>query len=112
MIKSKPGGLTPSFKDETLDGISLDWFTNAAGSIRNGKFQFKPARRTYIQKSNGKQRPLTMPSPRDKIIQEGMRYLLEIVFEPSFRDCSHGFRQGRGTHTAMPYIRYRFGATK
>lgn len=53
-----------------------------------------------------------MPSPKDKIIQEGMRFLLEILFEPMFRDCSHGFRPGKGTHTMLSYIRYKFGGTK
>ena len=109
-IRSKKGALTSSFINETLDGIKLQWFVETANTIRNGAYQFAPARKTYILKSNGKKRHLTIPSPKDKIIQEAMRYLLEIIYEPRFLKCSHGWRSERGCHTALNDIKMTFGS--
>ena len=70
-IRSNKGSLTPALTDETLDGIKLSWFSEAAGQMRNGGYKFQFARRAYIPKSNSnKLRPLTMPSPKDKIVQK------------------------------------------
>lgn len=108
-IKSKPGNMTRSLNFETLDGIDMKWFDKVTQTFRNGKFNFRPSRRKYIPKPNGKLRPLTIPSPRDKIVQEGMRILLECVFNKRFRESSHAFRPGRGCHTAINQIRLHFG---
>lgn len=62
-IKSKPGNMTPGIDKETLDGISSEYIKNLSRDIRSEKFQFKPTRRLYIPKSNGKMRPLVIPSP-------------------------------------------------
>jgi group II intron reverse transcriptase/maturase len=108
-IKSKPGNMASSLGKETLNGISPKWFEEVCNSFRNGSFRFKPSRRTYIPKSNGKLRPLTMPSPRDKIIQEGMRILLNVIFEKDFRKSSHAFQTNKGCHTALNQIRLECG---
>jgi group II intron reverse transcriptase/maturase len=108
-IKSKPGNMTRSLTPETLDGIDIRWFDEVVHTFRNGKFTFRPSRRTYIPKPNGKLRPLTIPSPRDKIVQDGMRILLECIFNSQFRESSHAFRPGRGCHTALNQIRLHFG---
>jgi group II intron reverse transcriptase/maturase len=103
-IRSNKGSMTPAFED-TLDGIKTNWFVNAAAGMRNGMFKFSPSRRTYVPKPNGKLRPLTMPSPKDKIVQEGMRFLLEMVFEPNFAESSYGFRPNKGCHSALKDIK-------
>lgn len=107
-IKSKPGNMTPSLDSDTLDGLNESWFDQVSNQFRNGLFKFKPSRRTYISKPNGKLRPFTMPSPKDKIVQEGMRFLLEIIFDREFLNCSHGFRPQKGCHTCLKDIRYKF----
>lgn len=107
-IQSKPGNMTRSLDLETLDSIDIDWFNKVTQTFRNGKFNFEPSKRTYIAKTNGKQRPLTIPSSRDKIVQEGMRTLLEYIFDASFCESSHAFRPKRGCHTALNRIRMRF----
>ena len=107
-IRSKRESLTPALTSSTLDGINLEWFEKAAKEMRNGKFQFTPARRKYIPKPDGKERPLTMPSPRDKIIQEAMRFLLTLIFEGDFSKNSHGWVTGRGCHTAINQIKTEF----
>jgi group II intron reverse transcriptase/maturase len=105
-IRSNGGSMTAAFEG-TLDGINEKWFEETASVMRKGGYIFKPARRTYIPKSNGKLRPLTVPSPRDKIVQEGMRFLLELIFEPTFLDCSYAWRPSRGCHDALKDIRLK-----
>ncbi len=110
-IKSKPGNMTPGSDNVTLDGVSTLLIEELTESLRRGSFQFKPARRVHIPKANGKLRPLAIASPRDKIVQEAMRMVLEMVFEPFFSKFSHGFRPNRGCHTALKEISKWNGVT-
>lgn len=105
-IKSEPGNMTPGHDKETLDGISEEWFNKTTSELIKEKFTFRPTRRVHIPKANGKMRPLGIGSPRDKIIQEAFRAILESVLEKEFSDKSHGFRPGRGCHSALAQIRY------
>lgn len=108
-IKSSPGNMTPGADSETLDGISLKDIARMKKDLSTGAFQFRPARRLEIPKASGKgSRPLGIASPRDKIVQEAMRLVLEAVFEPSFSIHSHGFRPKRGCHTALGEIKRTF----
>lgn len=103
-IKSKVGNMTPGTDKETLDGISMDKIRRIIMELRYLKFQFRPVRITYIPKPNGKTRPLGIPSPMDKLVQEVMKIILEAIYEPIFKDSSHGFRPGRSCHTALKYV--------
>lgn len=96
---------------ETLDGISPIWFAETSMALRTGKFEFRPARRVYIPRKDGKMRPLGISSPRDKIIQQAFRIVMEEVLEPKFLNSSHGFRPKKGCHTALKEIRSWSGAT-
>lgn len=79
--------------------------------MRDGTFQFKPGRRVQIPKpGSSKTRPLTIAPSRDKIVQEVMRMILEVIFEPTFSNNSHGFRPNRGCHTALRQVKTQFGA--
>jgi group II intron reverse transcriptase/maturase len=113
-IKSNPGNFTPGTSPTTLDKIDLEWFYNASNQLKAGKYRFSPARRSYISKpsNNKEKRPLTISSPRDKIVQKAIIFILEAIYEPSFLDYSHGSRPGKGTHTALKYIKYKFKETK
>lgn len=108
-LKSNPGNMTQGINPTTLDGISNNTITNIIETIRNDSFKFTPGRRVQIPKSNGSLRPLTVTSPLDKLVQEVMRMILEAIFEPIFHPSSHGFRPGRGCHTALKEIKQKFG---
>lgn len=103
MLKSKPGN-TPGIGNQTLDG-TLRTLELLSAKLKAGKFKFSPARRIYIPKpGKTEKRPLTIPSPREKIVQKAIQLVLEGIYEPSFLPSSHGFRPGRGTHTALRMI--------
>jgi group II intron reverse transcriptase/maturase len=110
-IKSKPGNMTPGITPETLDGVSHTYFLELSDSIKNQTFHFKPGRRIQIPKPSGGTRPLTIGSPRDKIVQEAMRLVLNAIYEPIFLENSHGFRPGKGCHTALKYLYTKFSSS-
>ena len=104
-IYSNHGAMTPGPDTETADGMSGEKIDQIAEMMRHERYRFSPARRTYIPKKNGKLRPLGLPSWSDKLVGEVVRLLLEAYYEQGFSARSHGFRKGRGCHTALRGIR-------
>jgi retron-type reverse transcriptase len=104
-IYRNQGALTTGTTEETVDGMSLDKIERLIEVLRDGTFQWRPARRTYIPKRNGKKRPLGIPVWSDKLVQEVMRLVLNAYYEPQFSEHSHGFRLQRGCHTALREIK-------
>jgi retron-type reverse transcriptase len=100
-IYSNQGAMTPGSSEETADGMSEGKIDQIIEAIRHERYRFSPARRVYIPKKNGKLRPLGMPTWSDKLVGEVVRLLLEAYCEPRFSSSSHGFRRGRGCHTAL-----------
>lgn len=98
------GALTKGVTEETADGMSIRKIDRMIELLREEKYRWKPARREYIPKKNGKKRPLGIPTWGDKLLQEVMREILEAYYEPRFSEHSHGFRPGRGCHTALQEI--------
>ena len=109
LIKSNPGQMTKGSTNETLDGIDLPWFENTAKLIKAGKYRFSPSRRVYIPKpGKAEKRPLTIGTPRDKVVQKAIQLVLEPIFEPTFLENSNGFRPSRGCHSALKLIKNWF----
>ncbi|MDX6428025.1 MAG: hypothetical protein QOE54_391 [Streptosporangiaceae bacterium] len=103
-IYSNHGAMTPGADGETPDGMSLAKIGRIIDALRHERYRFKPVRRVYIPKRNGKKRPLGLPPWSDKLVGEVIRLLLEAYYEPTFSDHSHGFRRGRGCHTALSKV--------
>ena len=110
-LYSNKGAMTPGPDGETVDGMSLGKIERIIDALRHERFRFKPVRRTYIPKKNGKKRPLGLPSWSDKLVGEVIRLLLEAYYESQFSDLSHGFRPNRGCHTALSEVTTRWTGT-
>jgi group II intron reverse transcriptase/maturase len=109
-IYRNAGAMTPGVTEETVDSMSLKKIDTIIEALRYERYPWKPARRTYIPKRNGK-RPLGMPVWSDKLLAEVVRMMLSAYYEPQFSDHSHGFRPGRGCHTALRDIYYNWTGT-
>jgi len=103
-IYSNDGAMTPGPTQETADGMTIEKIEAIIDGLRHERYRFSPVRRIHIPKKNGKLRPLGLPSWSDKLVGEVVRVLLEAYYEPQFSDRSHGFRPGRGCHTALREI--------
>lgn len=110
-IYRNAGALTSGVTKETPDGMSLDKIDAIIETLRQERYQWKPARRIYILKKNGKKRPLGLPVWSDKLLAEVVRMILSAYFEPQFSEHSHGFRPERGCHTALREIHYQWAGT-
>jgi group II intron reverse transcriptase/maturase len=106
------GAATKGVDKDTADGFSEAKIEKIIKSLSDETYQPKPVRRTYIEKSNGKMRPLGIPTFTDKLVQEVLRMVLEAVYEPVFLDCSHGFRPTKGCHTALKDVKYGFAGIR
>ncbi len=104
-IAPKPGNMTPGTDGKTIDGTGLKLIQEMIGELKTSTYVPKPTRRVYIPKANGKQRPLGIPSFRDKLLQTVVQFILEAIYEPIFSDASHGFRPERSCHTALEEVK-------
>ena len=110
-IYSNHGAMTPGASGETADGMSERKIEAIIELMRSERYRFAPARRVWIPKKNGKLRPLGLPPWSDKLVGEVVRLLLEAYYEPRFSGRSHGFRKGRGCHTALREIQQTWTGT-
>jgi RNA-directed DNA polymerase len=111
-VSRNKGAMTPGIDGKTFDGMSLEKLADLARRVAEGSYRPRPVRRVYIPKSNGKLRPLGIPTVEDRLVQEVVRTILEAIYEPVFSEHSHGFRFGRSCHTALEEIRHTWTGAK
>lgn len=111
-LKSIPGNMTPGTDDETLDGFSEEAIDTLIEQMKGESYQCRPVRESFIPKANGKLRRLGIPCPRDKIVQEVVRMILEAVYDSPhgayFDEHSYGFRRGKSVHSALEEIQTKW----
>jgi group II intron reverse transcriptase/maturase len=103
-LYSNAGAMTPGVTGETVDGMSLAKIGQIIDTVRGERWRWRPVRRIFIPKNNGKRRPLGLPTWSDKLLAEVVRMLLNAYYDVQFSEHSHGFRPGRGCHTALQEI--------
>jgi RNA-directed DNA polymerase len=99
-----------------VDGVSIEEVEKAGGGAERlveelhhelvtKTYKPKAVRRLYIEKPDGRKRPLGIPTVRDRVVQTATLLILEPIFEADFEECSYGFRPGRNAHQALKEIR-------
>src|SRR5437588_11558988 len=83
-----------------------DRLTDLHGRVHRGAYRALPSRRVYIQKEEGRQRPLGVTALEDKIVQQAVATILNQIYEEDFLGFSYGFRLGRSQHDALDALSY------
>lgn len=123
--------LTPEFLKESflslnrkaapgVDGVTMEEFREELDAnietlwtmLKEGEYRATSVRRKYIPKSDGKLRPLGIPTVRDRVVQRATGEIIGAVYEPYFCDCSYGFRPGRSAHDALESLRLTINQSK
>lgn len=104
--KDGSGGIDGQTIDFIIDEYRERNFLNALYlELKHKKYRPAPVRRTYIPKGDGKERPLGIPTIKDRVVQTATMMVIEPIFEADFKDCSYGFRPKKNAHQAMAHIR-------
>ena len=85
---------------EAEEGVE-QFLTGLAEEVKNRTYRPMPVRRVMIPKPDGNQRPLGIPTIRDRVVQMAVKLIIEPIFEADFCDCSYGFRPKRSAHNAV-----------
>jgi len=111
-LSASTGSLTPGVDGNTIDGTSPSRLGKIKAEVLSGRFQWSDIKRVYIPKGGGKQRPLGIPTFKDRVVQGVIKLVLETIYEPTMSEHSHGFRPGKSQNSALRSIRKNFGGVK
>lgn len=97
-----------------VDGVTIEdvirqgeeaFLEQISQELRTGRYRPQAVLRVYIQKSDGRQRALGIPTVRDRVVQQACKIVIEPIFEANFRDCSFGFRPKRSAQQAVEVVK-------
>jgi RNA-directed DNA polymerase len=99
-------------KASGIDGVTVQEYEvkleenlkDLVGRMKAKRYRPQPVRRAYIPKPDGSKRGLGIPAVEDKIVQMGIKKILEAIFEVDFMDVSYGFRPNRSCHDALDVL--------
>lgn len=106
-VRQKGGGAGVdgvSIEDVERQGVEV-FVEQIAQDLKAGKYRPKPVLRSYIPKADGRQRPLGIPTVRDRVVQQACKIVIEPIFEAGFQDSSYGFRPKRSAQQAVKAVK-------
>lgn len=108
-LKVKRNGGSAGIDGESIKAIEtkgvMSFLKGIQDELKSKTYHPKPVKRVYIPKSDGKLRPLGIPTVKDRVVQAAVLLIIEPIFEQDFLDSSFGFRSERSAHQAIDRIK-------